>query len=105
MSSTYLDGIGDDLIISTGAASATVSPDAVVQDVQLARPRTEIVFIEDNVADYQALAQQLGAGREVVILDSTGQSGGSGVVPYLPLSELRRAPAAAPAQTQSGGAR
>jgi len=75
MSSTYLDGIGDDLIISTGIMSADpVSPslDAAFQDVQLARPRTEIVFIEDNVADYQSLAQQLGAGREVVILDSTG---------------------------------
>ncbi|MVW64032.1 DUF4347 domain-containing protein, partial [Massilia sp. NEAU-DD11] len=72
MSSTYLDGIGDDLIISTGAAPAAPSLDAAFQDVQLARPRTEIVFIEDNVADYQSLAQQLGAGREVVILDSTG---------------------------------
>ncbi|MFS2213322.1 Ig-like domain-containing protein [Telluria sp. Tellsp104] len=72
MSSTYLDGIGDDLIISSGAAPAAPSLDAAFQDVQLARPRTEIVFIEDNVADYQSLAQQLGAGREVVILDSTG---------------------------------
>src|SRR5690349_5272373 len=72
MSSTYFDGIGDDLIISSGAAPAAPSLDAAFQDVQLARPRTEIVFIEDNVADYQSLAQQLGAGREVVILDSTG---------------------------------
>ncbi|MGO4479195.1 Ig-like domain-containing protein [Massilia sp. 2TAF26] len=32
--------------------------------------RTEIVFIEDNIADYQTIASQAGAGREVVILDS-----------------------------------
>ena len=38
----------------------------------------------------------------LIILDSNSQSG-SGVVPYLPLNELRRAPA--PAQTPSGGAR
>jgi hypothetical protein len=33
--------------------------------------RKEIVFIEDNVADYQTIAANAGAGRQVVILDST----------------------------------
>ena len=32
--------------------------------------RTEIVFIEDNIADYQTIASQVGAGREVIILDA-----------------------------------
>ncbi len=50
-----------------------------------------------------ALRRVLG-GTDKIILDSNNQSGaGSGVVPYLPLNELRRAPA--PAQTPSGGAR
>ncbi|WP_371767262.1 Ig-like domain-containing protein [Massilia sp.] len=53
MNTQHSDGnAGDDLIMSTTA-------------------RTEIVFIEDNVTDYQALARDLGNGREVVILDST----------------------------------
>jgi hypothetical protein len=33
--------------------------------------RKEIVFIEDNVADYQSIAANAGAGRQVVILDSS----------------------------------
>jgi membrane protease subunit HflK len=39
-------------------------------------------------------------GTDKIILDSG--TGGSGVVPYLPLNELRRTPAP---QTQSGGSR
>jgi hypothetical protein len=34
--------------------------------------RKEIVFIEDNVAGYETIAAHAGAGRQVVILDSTG---------------------------------
>uniref|UniRef100_A6VVW9 Autotransporter-associated beta strand repeat protein n=1 Tax=Marinomonas sp. (strain MWYL1) TaxID=400668 RepID=A6VVW9_MARMS len=33
--------------------------------------RKEVVFIEDNVADYQTLIDSIGAGVEVVLLDST----------------------------------
>jgi predicted secreted protein len=74
MITPQLDGIGDDLIISSGAGMAdpVFQPsDPASQELHLAQARTEIVFIEDNVADYQSLARQLGNGREVVILDST----------------------------------
>src|SRR3954447_25860168 len=51
---------------------------------------------------YLETMERVLGGTDKIILDSTGQSG-SGVVPYLPLNELRRPPA--PAPTQSGGAR
>ena len=52
---------------------------------------------------YLETMERVMGGTDKIILDSSGSSGGSGVVPYLPLNELRRAPA--PAQPQSGGAR
>jgi len=51
---------------------------------------------------YLETMERVLGGTDKIILDSNSQSG-SGVVPYLPLNELRRAPA--PAQTPSGGAR
>ena len=71
MITSQLDGTGDDLVISSGAAAADPVFQPAPPDLQLAKARTEVVFIEDNVADYQSLARQLGNGREVVILDST----------------------------------
>jgi hypothetical protein len=44
--------------------------DPAIDDLQIAS-RREIVFIEDNVADYQTIAANAGAGRQVVILDSS----------------------------------
>jgi membrane protease subunit HflK len=54
---------------------------------------------------YLETMERVLGGIDKIILDSTGQSGGSGVVPYLPLNELRRAPAQTQTQSQSGGAR
>ena len=51
---------------------------------------------------YLETMERVLGGTDKIILDSNGQSG-SGVVPYLPLNELRRPPA--PAQAPSGGAR
>jgi len=51
---------------------------------------------------YLETMERVLGGTDKIILDSNSQSG-SGVVPYLPLNELRRAPA--PAQAPSGGAR
>jgi hypothetical protein len=51
MTATAFDPANDDLIIAT--------------------PRKEIVFIEDNVADIDTLIKGIGSGKEVVILDST----------------------------------
>ena len=48
--------------------------DADLGDLTIARPRTEIVFIEDNVADLGTLLGGIGRGKDVVILDS-GQDG------------------------------
>jgi len=49
--------------------------------------------------------ERLFSGTDKVILDSSGQ-GGSGVIPYLPLPELRnRPPAQAPQSTTGGGNR
>ncbi|SDE56494.1 Ig-like domain (group 3) [Massilia sp. PDC64] len=48
--------------------------DADLGDLTIARPRTEIVFIEDSVADLGTLLGGIGRGKEVVILDS-GQDG------------------------------
>ena len=45
--------------------------DPANEELIIAKPRKEIVFIEDNIADYQTIAANAGAGREVVILDST----------------------------------
>jgi len=51
---------------------------------------------------YLETMERLFGGTDKIILDSTGQ-GGSGVVPYLPLPELRnRAPAQPPQQTTGG---
>jgi membrane protease subunit HflK len=46
---------------------------------------------------YLETMERVLGGTDKIIIDSTGQSGSSGVVPYLPLSELTRAPAQAPA--------
>src|SRR5215212_5468717 len=51
---------------------------------------------------YLETMERVLGGTDKIILDSNNQSG-SGVVPYLPLNELRRAPA--PAQAPSGGTR
>ena len=40
-------------------------------DPTLNNGKKEVVFIEDNVADYQTLIDGIGAGIEVVLLDST----------------------------------
>jgi membrane protease subunit HflK len=52
---------------------------------------------------YLETMERVMGGTDKIILDSTGHSGSSGVVPYLPLNELRRPQA--PAQSQGGGAR
>jgi membrane protease subunit HflK len=49
---------------------------------------------------YLETMERLLGGTDKIILDSGGQSGGTGVVPYLPLNELTRRPA-----QPSGGAR
>jgi membrane protease subunit HflK len=53
---------------------------------------------------YLETMERVLGGTDKIILDSNSASGGSGVVPYLPLSELTRRPAA-PAPQQSGGTR
>ncbi len=54
---------------------------------------------------YLETMERLFSGTDKVILDSSGQ-GGSGVIPYLPLPELRnRPPAQAPQSTTGGGNR
>ena len=53
---------------------------------------------------YLETMERVMAGTDKIILDSSGQSG-SGVVPYLPLSELTRPRPQTPAPTPSGGAR
>jgi membrane protease subunit HflK len=61
---------------------------------------------------YLETMERIFGGTDKIILDAQG-SGGGGVVPYLPLNELRRAPAQSPAnqpqtqtpQTQTGGSR
>jgi membrane protease subunit HflK len=50
---------------------------------------------------YLETMERLFGGTDKIILDASGQSG-SGVVPYLPLSELRKAPAQPPQQTTGG---
>jgi modulator of FtsH protease HflK len=50
---------------------------------------------------YLETMERLFGGTEKIILDSTGQ----GVVPYLPLPELRKGPPASPPQSNSGGSR
>ena len=40
-------------------------------DLHIAQ-RKDIVFIENDVADWQTLAAQVGAGREVIVLDAAG---------------------------------
>ena len=53
---------------------------------------------------YLETMERVMGGTDKIIIDSSGSSGGgSGVVPYLPLNELRRP--VAPAQPQTGGAR
>jgi modulator of FtsH protease HflK len=52
---------------------------------------------------YLETMERLFGGTDKVILDSSGQ--GSGVVPYLPLPELRNRPPAQPQQPTTGGSR
>ncbi len=68
---TYAD-IGD-LIIAGAPVSLAGDAEAgasVVPELTIAGSRSEIIFIEDNVPDLDALILGFGAGREVVILDS-----------------------------------
>jgi membrane protease subunit HflK len=51
---------------------------------------------------YLETLERIFAGTDKIILDSGGAAGGSGVVPYLPLNELTRRPAAQP---QAGATR
>ena len=51
---------------------------------------------------YLETIERIFAGTDKIILDSGGAAGGSGVVPYLPLNELTRRPAAQP---QAGATR
>lgn len=70
---TYAD-IGD-LIIAGAPVSLAGDAEAgaaVVPELTIAGSRTEIIFIEDNVPDLDALILGFGAGREVAILDSAG---------------------------------
>jgi membrane protease subunit HflK len=53
---------------------------------------------------YLETMERLFGGTDKIILDSSGQAG-SGVVPYLPLPELRNRPPAQPPQTTTGGNR
>src|SRR5262249_8585404 len=53
---------------------------------------------------YLETMERLFGGTDKVILDSSGQ-GGTGVVPYLPLPELRNRPPAQPPQSTTGGNR
>ena len=53
-------------------ASVVIAPTEVrAVDPSLNNGKKEVVFIEDNVADYQTLIDGIGAGVEVVLLDST----------------------------------
>ena len=52
---------------------------------------------------YLETMERVLSGTDKIILDSSGQSG-SGVVPYLPLNEIRRPQTPAPA-APSGGTR
>jgi hypothetical protein len=76
-SNAFDAGIGD-LTLHAGLPSGAlnVAADALAaglasQQLTIAGARKEIVFIEDDVADYQLIASNAGAGREVVILDSS----------------------------------
>ncbi|WP_162623566.1 autotransporter-associated beta strand repeat-containing protein, partial [Marinomonas arctica] len=52
--------------------SVVMAPTEVrAADPTLNNGKKEVVFIEDNVADYQTLIDGIGAGVEVVLLDST----------------------------------
>lgn len=52
--------------------SVVIAPTEVrAADPTLNNGKKEVVFIEDNVADYQTLIDGIGAGVEVVLLDST----------------------------------
>jgi hypothetical protein len=73
MTSTATDNEIGNLVIASGLAPGLLSAQpAEVLDQELAiSARTEIVFIEDNVADLDTLIQGIAAGKEVIILDST----------------------------------
>jgi large repetitive protein len=45
--------------------------DPVIDDLIIAKPRKEIVFIEDNVADIGTLIKGIGGSKEIIVLDST----------------------------------
>jgi modulator of FtsH protease HflK len=53
---------------------------------------------------YLETMERLFGGTDKIIIDP-GASGGQGVVPYVPLSELNRRPAGSPAAPQTGGTR
>jgi len=53
---------------------------------------------------YLETMERLFGGTDKIIIDP-GASGGRGVVPYLPLSELNRRPTGSPAAPQTGGTR
>jgi modulator of FtsH protease HflK len=54
---------------------------------------------------YLETMERVFGGTDKIILDSNGQAGGGGVVPYLPLTELRRPVAPTNPQQPTGGTR
>jgi membrane protease subunit HflK len=54
---------------------------------------------------YLETMERVFGGTDKIILDSNGQAGGGGVVPYLPLTELRRPVAPTNPQQPAGGTR
>ncbi|RNF53082.1 DUF4347 domain-containing protein, partial [Marinomonas hwangdonensis] len=66
------DGFQTDASQQDTDTSLVIAPTEVrAVDPALNNGKKEVVFIEDNVADYQTLIDGIGAGIEVVLLDST----------------------------------
>ncbi len=65
--------IGDLFIVGAPVSEAVGDPAAAifVPELTIAGTRTEIIFIEGNVPDLDALILGFGAGKEVIILDSS----------------------------------
>ncbi|MDO8777121.1 MAG: DUF4347 domain-containing protein, partial [Burkholderiaceae bacterium] len=62
-------GVPDAPAIEQGVAEPTLVPSAV--EVAPTTQRTEIVFIENNIVDYQTLLNSIKPGAEVHVLDAT----------------------------------
>ncbi|GEM_PF-1609977 len=65
--------IGDLFIAGAPVSEAVGDPAAAIflPELTIAGARTEIIFIEGNVPDLDALILGFGAGKEVIVLDST----------------------------------